>query len=76
MWESCDPLLTFILQPLEYPSPAASPLVQLFVDLLKHLLHLPRRCLVELLWDRKTERDRNTGRRVSHASVMIPQLCD
>lgn len=76
MWESCDPLLTFILQPLEYPSPAASPLVQLFVDLLKHLLHLPWRCLVELLWDRKTERDRNTGRWVSLPSVMIPQLYD
>lgn len=41
MWETSGPLLTFILQPLEYPSSAASPLVQLFVDLFKHLLHLP-----------------------------------
>lgn len=54
MWEPCGPLLALILQALEDASPAASPLVQLFVDLLKHLLHLPGRRFVELLRDEIT----------------------
>lgn len=56
MWKTSGPLLTFILQPLEYPPSAASSLKQLFVDLFKHSLHLPWRCLIKLLWDRKPER--------------------
>lgn len=55
MWEPCGPLLALILQTLEDASPGASPLVQLFVDLLKHLLHLPGRRFVELLRGEKTE---------------------
>lgn len=68
MWEACGPLLTLILQPLEDRSITASPFVQLFVDLIKHLLHLPRRCLVELLWDRKTKVDK-----VSYSSALKHQ---
>lgn len=41
MREASGPLLTFILQPLEDPSSTASPLIQLFFDLFKHVLHLP-----------------------------------
>lgn len=58
MWETRGPLLALILQALEDASPAASPLVQLFVDLLKHLLHLPGRRFVELLRDEKTAGER------------------
>ena len=81
MREACGPLLTFILQPLEYPSSAASPLIQLFVDLLKHLLHLPGRCLVELLWDKKKQKETETeeGELVillfSYTASMIESCC-
>lgn len=49
MREASGPLLTFVLQPLEDPGPGASALVQLSVDLFKHVLHLPRRRFVKLL---------------------------
>lgn len=54
MWKPRGPLLALILQALEDAFPTTSPLVQLFVDLLKHLLHLPGRRFIELLRDEKT----------------------
>lgn len=61
MREASGPLLTLLLQPPEDPSPGASPLVQLFVDLFKHLLHLPRCCFVKLLWERRTKKKKNSS---------------
>lgn len=66
VWEARGPLLALILQALEDASPAASPLVQLFVDLLKHLLHLPGRRFVELLRDVK-----NSGRAAVSSSYYL-----
>lgn len=77
VWEARGPLLAFILQSLEDASPSASPLVQLFVDLLEHLLHLTRCRLVELLRDREWgERDVETQeeRGASQSWVLTHQL--
>ena len=41
MWEACGPLLTLVLQPAELSAGPAPSLVELPVNLLKHLLHLP-----------------------------------